>query len=449
MRKHKPTDKPNGTKMSDKYKDKYTRLLDELDEQEKEHGKKLQLLHSQIVRICSYSKGNSKELDEAVTLLPKYIDPDNLPTDKLRLISELLGDKMEGADGSDDQVRTNLLYLLENLPLEIDSHFDRDTLLKALEEVTQPDQYRNLIDQLESHLATTLTTQNKQIGDLSAFLEEIAARLDGFKVHLTEEQSSQSLQTENQTILTDRVSQHVFDLRKSVSDSHDLDDLKNAVQFRLDEIDDSVTGFIQSETERAEKAEQANTKLRERAQKLEAAATQLQESLSVSQQQAIEDPLTGVPNRRGYQERLNQEYARWKRHPEPLTLAILDIDKFKLINDNFGHPVGDKVLRSVATVIRSLTRESDFFGRIGGEEFVILMIDSTLEQATKRLETLRKGVENYRFGYKGKPVPVTISIGYASFSDGDTPDEVYQRADDALLKCKETGRNKCLPENSA
>ncbi|MBV1913944.1 MAG: diguanylate cyclase [Pseudomonadales bacterium] len=432
--------------MSDKYKDKYTRLLDELDEQEKEHGKKLQLLHSQIIRICGHVKGEDKELDEAVALLPQYIDPDNLPTDKLRLISELLGDKADDDSGSNDHVRTNLLYLFENLPTEIDSHFDRGTLLRSLEQITEPDQYLALIDQLENHLETTFTTQNKQIGDLSTFLEEIATRLDGFKVHLTEEEKNQSAQSENQSLLTDRVSQHVFDLRESVSDSLDLDSLKSAVQFRLDEIDNSVESFVKSETERAEKAEQANTELRERTRKLEAAAKQLQDSLAQSQQQAIEDPLTGIPNRRGYEERLAQEYARWKRHPEPLTLAILDIDKFKFINDNFGHPVGDKVLKTVTSVISSLTRESDFFGRIGGEEFALLMIDSTLEQAKKCLEDLRAGVENYRFGYKGKPVPVTISIGYATFAGADSPDEVYRRADDALLKCKETGRNKCLPE---
>ena len=432
--------------MSDKYKEKYTRLLDELDEQEKEHGKKLQLLHSQIVRICGHVKGEDKEIEQAVSLLPQYIDPDNLPTDKLRLISELLSNKTDNTSGSDDHVRANLLYLLENLPSEIHAHFDRDTLLRSLEAITEPDQYLSLIDQLESHLEITFTTQNKKIGDLSAFLEEIATRLDGFKDHLVEEEKNHSLLSENQNLLTNRVTQHVFDLRESVSDSLDLDSLKSAVQFRLDEIDDSVESFIKSETERAEKAERTNRALHDRTKKLETAAKQLQDSLSESQQLAIEDPLTGIPNRRGYEERLAQEYARWKRHPEPLTLAILDIDKFKFINDNFGHPVGDKVLKTVTGVIDSLTRESDFFGRIGGEEFALLMIDSTLEQSKKCLEDLRKGIENYRFGYKGKPVPVTISIGYATFAGADSPDDVYRRADDALLRCKETGRNKCLPE---
>ncbi|MDF1643392.1 MAG: diguanylate cyclase [Pseudomonadales bacterium] len=432
--------------MSDKYKEKYTRLLDELDEQEKQHSKQLQLLHSQIVRICSQFSGKHAELDEAISLLPKYIDPDNLPTEKLRLISELLLSAPESSSNATDEVRTNLAYLLENLPPQIDSHLDRAALLKNLEEASEPEQFLALIDQLENQLALTLLAQDKQVVDLSKFLEEIASRLDGFKNHLDDEDTSRTAQTENHTLLTDRVSQHVFDIRESVADSSDLDSLKQAVQSRLDEIDTSVESLIKTETERAEKAEKANAKLRQRTQKLTQAAKQLQTSLKETRQQAIEDSLTGIPNRRAYEERLELEYKRWKRTSQPFTLAILDIDKFKYINDTFGHPVGDKVLKSVATFINSKVRESDFFGRVGGEEFVILLIGSDLDQAEDRLQKLRKGIDQYKFGYKGKEVPVTMSIGYAQFRAEDAPNEVYQRADEALLRCKQTGRNKCLPE---
>lgn len=433
-----------GSTVTDKYKQKYTRLLDELDEQEKEHGKKLQLLHTQIVGICKHFTGKQSELDEAIALLPKYIDPDNLPTDKLRLIAELLPDESDNGVADTEQARSNLIYLLENLPVEVDTHFDRASLLKMLEEADEPEQFISLIDQLEQRLGETLTAQDQQIFELSKFLAQIAKRLDGFKSHLSDDESSRAELANSQTNLTDRVSKHVFDMRKSVTDSSDLDSLKDAVKYSLDEIDNSVESFIKGETERAEKAEKANLVLRERTEKLEIAAKQLQDSLQETRQQAIEDPLTGVPNRRAYDERLELEYNRWKRTSEPLTLAVLDIDKFKHINDNFGHPVGDKVLKSIATFINSKVRKADFFGRIGGEEFTIIMIGSTLEQAEKRLEALREGIDNYRFGYQGKPVPVTVSIGYALFTDGDTPDDVYQRADKALLECKNTGRNKCI-----
>lgn len=436
----------HGGTVSDKYKEKYTRLLDELDEQEKQHGKQLQLLHSQIVRICSHFSGQQTKLDEAISLLPKYIDPDNLPTEKLRLISELLLSAPKSGSNAADEVRTNLAYLLEHLPEEVNSNLDRGALQKSLEEATEPEQFIALIDQLESQLALTLVAQDKQIIDLSNFLEEIASRLDGFKNHLDEDDTSRKAQTENHSLLTDRVSKHVFEIRESVSDSSDLDSLKQAVQSRLDEIDTSVESFIKTETERAEKAEKANTKLRQRTEKLEKAANQLQTSLKETRQQAIEDTLTGIPNRRAYEERLELEYKRWKRASQPFTLAIMDIDKFKHINDTFGHPVGDKVLKSVATFIDSKVRESDFFGRVGGEEFVILLIGSDLDQAGSRLQTLREGIDQYKFGYKGKAVPVTMSIGYAQFSGDDTPSDVYQRADEALLRCKQTGRNKCLPE---
>ena len=432
--------------VTDKYKQKYTQLLNELDDQEKQHEKRLQLLHTQIIRICSSFKGQQDELDQAISLLPKYIDPENLPTDKLRLISELLLNTPTDSGSATEEVRANLAYLIENLPAEGNAKFDRAALMGALEQATEPDQFIDMIDQLEAQLAATLKAQGKEITDLSAFLGEIATRLDNFKVHLSEDDTNRAEQSESQTMLTNRVTQHVFEMRKTVTDSSDLTSLKSAVQFRLDEIDNSVETFKKTETKRAERAEKANVALRQRADKLETAAKQLQKSLTETRKQAIEDPLTGVPNRRAYDERLALEFTRWKRTSEPLTLAIMDIDKFKFINDEFGHPVGDKVLKSVAGFIKSKVREADFFGRIGGEEFAVILIGSTLEQAQQRLETLREGIDAYRFGYQGKPVPVTMSIGYSTFKDGDAPENVYERADKALLLCKQTGRNKCLAQ---
>ena len=159
-----------------------------------------------------------------------------------------------------------------------------------------------------------------------------------------------------------------------------------------------------------------------------------------------DSPLTGVANRRAYDERIKLEFERWKRNKEPLAIAIMDVDKFKKINDTFGHPVGDKVLRTISQLIHKKVRGSDFFGRVGGEEFVVIFAGSDLANIMTRLEQFRKSIEDCKFGSKGNRVVITMSVGCALFSNEDNPSNVYERADQALLKAKQTGRNKCLSD---
>jgi diguanylate cyclase len=207
-----------------------------------------------------------------------------------------------------------------------------------------------------------------------------------------------------------------------------------------------VSNFVELEGERAKQAEAHAKNIVNKLNKVESEVSELKSSLYQAHEQAFIDPLTGVANRRAFDERIKLEFGRWKRNKEPLALAVLDVDHFKSINDTYGHPVGDKVLRTICQVIDKKVRESDFFGRVGGEEFAIIFVGSDLDNALKRLEQFRKSVESCKFGLKGKRVMITMSVGCALFNDDETPDIVYERADLALLKAKKTGRNKCISE---
>jgi diguanylate cyclase len=159
---------------------------------------------------------------------------------------------------------------------------------------------------------------------------------------------------------------------------------------------------------------------------------------------ALLDAVTGLPNRLAYEERVEQEMARWKRFDDPLTLLIWDVDDFKSINDRFGHQAGDKALRVIAQSLKARLRETDFIARFGGEEFVCLLCGAQGKEALSVAEEMRRSVESNAFHSQGKPVPVTISCGVASFQTGETLDDVFSRADRALYQAKKSGKNRCV-----
>lgn len=151
------------------------------------------------------------------------------------------------------------------------------------------------------------------------------------------------------------------------------------------------------------------------------------------------DRLTGLFNKGKFNEVLKKEVERAKRYKRPLSLIIFDIDHFKRINDTYGHKVGDEVLKELAKIIKSVIRKADFVARWGGEEFVILAPETDLDGALNLAEKLRQTVEKHQFPTVKN---VTISLGVAQYIDGETPEEFIIRADMALYKAKENGRNR-------
>ena len=158
-------------------------------------------------------------------------------------------------------------------------------------------------------------------------------------------------------------------------------------------------------------------------------------------ERAMTDLLTQLPNREAWQERLSFEYNRWQRYHHALTVAVIDIDLFKRINDSYGHKAGDRVLQLVARELSSRLRTTDFIARYGGEEFVLLMPETSVEDAVVVIDQLREYVAGLPFHFGGKPVTITFSAGLSELVDGDTEDTVFDRADRALYQAKEAGRN--------
>ena len=159
----------------------------------------------------------------------------------------------------------------------------------------------------------------------------------------------------------------------------------------------------------------------------------------------ITDELTGMYNRRHFENTFEREFMRSKRYGSKLSIAIIDIDLFKKINDTYGHLAGDYILSEVGFMISDNFRKTDMAFRYGGEEFVVILTETDANQAFIPLERLRKSIEENSFEKDGKNIKVTISIGISSDIEGsDTTDEFFEKADKALYEAKNSGRNKTV-----
>jgi len=159
------------------------------------------------------------------------------------------------------------------------------------------------------------------------------------------------------------------------------------------------------------------------------------------------DALTGVPNRRALDERLEGELGRSQRYGTPLAAVMIDLDHFKRLNDHHGHAAGDAVLRHVARVLDSEKRRGDIIARYGGEEFVALLYGANGEESRTFAETVRRAVEEHRFasGPGGAPRQVTISGGCATFPrPAGTEEDLIKTADEKLYQAKAQGRNRVV-----
>lgn len=183
-------------------------------------------------------------------------------------------------------------------------------------------------------------------------------------------------------------------------------------------------------------------------QKLETVAAQV--SLAIENhrlsEMTIRDELTGLYNRRYFERRFSEEIARAARHDLDLSLAMLDIDDFKEINDQYGHPAGDLILREMGDLIQETVRTSDIACRYGGEEIAVIFVETNVSEGIKVVRRLLSRVRNKKFHVGSRTLEVTFSAGISDLADrGESEIDVLQKADQNLYKAKQTGKDKCVP----
>jgi diguanylate cyclase (GGDEF)-like protein len=165
--------------------------------------------------------------------------------------------------------------------------------------------------------------------------------------------------------------------------------------------------------------------------------------LDIAEKLAFSDPLTGTYNRRYFMQFAERVFYAKYNISAPVGIIMLDLDRFKTLNDTFGHDAGDEVLKTVTSAIQSILRESDLFARFGGEEFILLIQGLNIEKLTKLACRICKKIEAIDFFYDAKKIPITLSAGVAiRSSTSHTLERVIKQADMALYRAKANGRNR-------
>lgn len=292
----------------------------------------------------------------------------------------------------------------------------------------------NTVEQEKQDLETYLSKISTQLVDIESFMHVMRRDNDEAKFR--------SLS------LKDSVESGVSSIEKTITKSTDLTRLKHDVSANLMGIRKHVEDYKQAEEVKKDISSQSYAKIIEELSRSQNESEKLQAQLHESKIKLLRDPLTGVANRLAYDERIIVEFNRWKRTNVPLCLALWDLDHFKHINDKYGHGVGDRVLKLFADIIQSRIRKVDLLARIGGEEFVLVMPETSIENAMNLNNTLRVMLEECNFHYEGQHCRITSSVGIAEFRRGDKAEAVLERADKALYESKNNGRNRCTAFNA-
>jgi len=306
-----------------------------------------------------------------------------------------------------------------------------DELADGLERIAR------LIGEQRASLAREKQETEELLRQVDTRLEEISSYLAGQAAAL--QSAQESTQQLNLLVLDE-----VHDLNDDVQRAEDLPELRVRVRVRLETINTHLQDFRAREDQRLASQMSNTGRMRIRIAELERETEALAERLQKEQQLAMVDPLTGIPNRAAYDDRIGHEYRRWQQHAVPVSILAWDIDRFKAVNDAYGHRAGDKVLRVIAQHLAQHVRGTDFVARYGGEEFVMLLTGTSSEQALIAADKIRAGIARIGFHFRAKPVTVTASCGITTFVNDDTPDSAFDRADRALYRAKDAGRNCCV-----
>jgi len=337
-----------------------------------------------------------------------------------------------------DELKDSLRHLVEQLSaMETYSHIGN----KLTSKVEDVQLVKDLSEILESITGAFVEISGNEHKQFENFLKSLNKRIDRVNEFISNTVTYSQQVKDESSLLDKDLKQSVTSIKDSVESSDNLAEVKQNIYHKMDDIVNRVNGFYQQQEEAHENLNQNLDKLQEQLKATEDESLRLKEDLAAQKVRAQTDPLTQLPNRYSYNEHLTQEYNRWRRYRSPFSLVVGDIDFFKKVNDEYGHDAGDNVLKKVADYLQNELRESDFIARFGGEEFVILLPETNLIDATKAINKLRQGIKGIKVEFEGQTIQVAMSFGISEFDDDDTPKNVFNRADKALYRAKEKGRD--------
>lgn len=381
-------------------------------------------------------------------LLISMVD-DNTPRHRQRSIPEAVHERPTHEPAFSkisDRVTIILTELLDYFPV-VDCVEQK--AIKARERINRGLNWYELAPTLEDIRDFVIQAHMGTDDGYRLYLRNVYAELHHITEALGVAIESEAKQRQVHEHFHDEISDGVHGINQALSEHDNINHLKTAVQAQVHSIQNALGQAKPSEPKPELSLTDQLNSLIQRVQSMEKEDADIREELAQEKLRAITDSLTGLPNREAYSERVHAEMLRWQRYQHPLCLAVLDIDFFKKINDNYGHSTGDKVLKAVSRSVAKRLREVDFIARFGGEEFIILLPETSAENAIGMLNRTRERLSKTTMRSKASngeetKFTVTVSIGISEFVDGDTAESVFERADKALYDAKENGRNQCI-----
>jgi diguanylate cyclase len=343
-----------------------------------------------------------------------------------------------------DAVRERIGSLLDALEIPVSLVAEAENLRNQLRVNASPEDFLVTLNESIDFIVHVKSYVQGEQKALESFLSALTDKLSTLEKQAIGVSAITQASVKDSHNAHETFSSEVENLRTSTHGATDVDQLKNLVTSRLDVIVHHLSASREKELDRLQLTEKQLALLAGRLHELEDETQELRAKVRAERDLALRDALTGLPNRMAYEERIIVEVARWRRFLHPLSLLVWDVDFFKLINDRFGHQAGDKALAVIGQELASSVRATDFVARYGGEEFVMLLPGADAHAALGVADKIREKIKSRGFNSRGKPVEVTVSCGISAFTYGDTPEEVFERADRALYQAKEQGRNRCI-----
>jgi len=341
-------------------------------------------------------------------------------------------------------VEEALLNLLELMSVPAHEADKLEGIKAALKSGVGLDQLLECVHDIVRFIEKYHLVESKDRKSIESFLVEMNQNLQEMQrlvAGLLQEQSD-NFQITNSFGRT--LQNNILVMKQQFDASQDFETLKREIKSSINQLSSSLEQFTSSANTRQEKIHKEMKQVNARMNALEIVSEVLKERLLNERKMAMLDPLTGVHNRMAYDERIVDELERFERYKTPFVLSVWDLDRFKHINDDYGHQAGDRVLQALAEILGNSVRRVDFVARYGGEEFIVIIPNTSIAGAMNLAEKIRRQVEKMHFHHNGRQVDVTISCGLAEARSGDSVENLFKRADDALYQAKKSGRNRCI-----
>lgn len=331
-----------------------------------------------------------------------------------------------------------LFRLCSQLELSEEQSNDLINLIGRSSHTSNIEDLEVVLEDVSELILSSIATSTEEF---ESFLVNLKTRLETASQWILSSGATNKELSDCSNDFSKQVSSKVSDIQQSFGESDNIKDLEDNVSESLEFILNSVSSFDQQRQKLELKAADTISNLEGELKQAQEETALLKNTLQQQKLREMTDPLTKLPNRQAYNERLKLESARFKRYQTPLSLILGDIDFFKKINDTHGHLVGDVALKETARIIQKAIRATDFVARFGGEEFVIIMPQTNMAEATKAINKVRIAIQKNQVTEDNIKLNLTMSFGVAAFTEEDSSKSVLDRADKALYRAKSKGRN--------